>query len=290
MIQSNQLKPVYANMVGGRLPVGSANPLKVVGNHVYAMLGNNRIHTHIQVQGGFAYYFAVESKYLTSHPSFLLPFANALPERPLYQGDGVYLLAATDFAAAMVLEGGSLQLICNEAEVIQDYLLGLDLPIYELEFSTGLAMHSVPELIHGLSDKMGSTVNRVSLAVLALCAVVFVGVHAVNTVKSHMGEPTLNVRAVQNDLNDTLKKLSIQQPLAKQVSRIQEVSSTVVRAGGWIDHYEVKAGGQETFEITLPSWVSQDYLDKLGRQQVVTDLRDIEGLLVVRKQNKEQSR
>lgn len=44
----------------------------------------------------------------------------------------------------------------------------------------------------------------------------------------------------------------------------------------------------ESFELVLPSWVSQDYLDSLGRD-VVTDLRDMEGLLMVRKQGKKES-
>jgi len=96
----------------------------------------------------------------------------------------------------------------------------------------------------------------------------------------------LNARAVENDLNATLKKLSVQQPLARQISRIQIVSATVVRSGGWIQSYRLVGEDDEAFEIVLPSWVSQDYLDSLGRNGVITDLRDVEGLLTVRKEGK----
>ena len=100
---------------------------------------------------------------------------------------------------------------------------------------------------------------------------------------SRNNETALNARAVENDLNATLKDLSVQQPLARQISRIQIVSATVVRSGGWIQSYRLLEEDNESFELVLPSWVSQDYLDSLGRVGVVTDLRDMEGLLTVRK-------
>jgi hypothetical protein len=114
----------------------------------------------------------------------------------------------------------------------------------------------------------------------------FVGVQITSAVLSRSNETSLNAQAVENDLNATLKDLSVQQPLARQISRIQTVSSTVVRSGGWIQSYRLVNEDDESFELVLPSWVSQDYLDSLGRAGVTTDLRDMEGLLTVRKEGK----
>lgn len=284
-MQETPIKNLYFNLIAGRLPVGSSNPMKVVGNHAYAILGTNRLHVYWLPRAGHVYYFAVESHYLTSLSSFTLPFTNVLPGETGHQGDGVYLLKTADFVAALILEGGSIRLVCNTTEAMDDFLLGIDLPRFELDGKGGKALSSVPQELLGISEKLGKWINRSALSILVTSALIFVGLNAYEVVMSNFNQPKLNMRAVQNDLNNTLGKLSVQQPLAMQLSRVQQVSATVVRSGGWIDRYTIKADRSEDFEITLPSWVSQDYLDQLGRD-VVTDLRDIEGLLVVRKSGK----
>ncbi|HEX4879500.1 MAG TPA: hypothetical protein VFV39_06620 [Limnobacter sp.] len=284
-MQESPIRNVYFNLIAGRLPVGSSNPMKVVGNHAYAILGTNRLHVYWLPRAGHVYYFAVESHCLASVPNFTLPFTEVLPGEPSHQGDGVYLLKTQDFTAALILEGVSIRLVCNIPEVMDDFLLGIDLPQFEITSKNGKTLSSVPQELLGISERMGKWINRTALGTLVASAMVFVGLNTYEVVIRSINQPKLNMRAVQNDLNDTLGKLSVQQPLAMQLSRIQQVSATVVRSGGWIDRYTMKADRSEDFEITLPSWVSQDYLDQLGRD-VVTDLRDMEGLLVVRKTGK----
>lgn len=284
-MSSSDLKNIYGNLVAGRLPVGSASALKVVSNHVYAMLGTYRLHCHIDERAGYAYYFAIESQHLGSHLQYSLPFVDCFPDRPLHQGDAVYWLELDDCAAALIIDGGNVRFLSNETDVLKDHLLGLDLPMVNIPASGGQALKSVPQAIMGISEKLGTLMNRISMGVLAVCSLVFVSVHAYSAVMDSINRESLDVPAVQSELNTTLSKLSIQQPLAMQISRIQQVSATVVRSGGWIDRYTLKSDKNETFEISLPSWVSQDYLDQLGRD-VITDLRDMEGLLVVRKQGK----
>jgi hypothetical protein len=278
------LKTIYSNLIAGRLPVGSASPKRVVENHAYALLGTNRLHTYFVERAGFVYYFAIESHFLASAPGFTLPFVDVLPEGPLYQGDAVYLLNGGDFSVALILESGSMRLLCNDVEAIKDYLIDFDLQIVEIANRGGRPLTSVPQAIQGISDRLSAWLMKSSLAVLMISLVGFVAIQVGNTLRSQSEETLLNARAVENDLNATLKKLSVQQPLARQISRIQIVSATVVRSGGWIQSYRLVGEEDESFEIVLPSWVSQDYLDSLGRNGVITDLRDVEGLLTVRKE------
>lgn len=280
------LKTIYSNLIAGRLPVGSASPQRVVENHAYALLGTNRLHTHFIERAGYVYYFAIESRFLTSSPGFNLPFIDVLPNGPLHQGDAIYLLNGGDFSAALVVESGSLRLLCNDVDAIKDYLIDLDLQIVEIASRGGQPLTSVPQAIRGISDRVSSWLMKCSLGVLMISLVGFVGIQVGKTVLSRSDDTSLNARAVENDLNATLKDLSVQQPLARQISRIQVVSATVVRSGGWIQSYKLVDENDESFEIVLPSWVSQDYLDSLGRNGVTTDLRDIEGLLTVRKVGK----
>lgn len=281
------LKNIYSNLIAGRLPVGSASAQKVVMNHAYAILGTNRLHAYYIERSGFVYYFAIESRCLTSAPGFSLPFVDVLPDGPLHMGDAIYLLDGGEYSVALIIEGGSMRLLCNDTDVLKDYLIGLDLSIVDIEQKGGKPLKSIPQAIQGVTERFSSLMMKVSIAVLGLSSVTFLGAHAAGVYSSNQEARGLNARAVENDLNATLKKLSIQQPLARQLSRIQKVSATVVRSGGWIEKYHLKGEENESFELVLPSWVSQDYLDALGRG-VITDLRDMEGLLNVRKTGKKE--
>lgn len=281
------LKNIYSNLIAGRLPVGTGSAQKVVMNQAYAILGTNRLHAYMVERSGHVYYFAIESHCLSSAPGFSLPFVDVLPGGPLHVGDAVYLLKGSDYAAALVIEGGSVRLLCNDQDVLKDYLIGLDLHIVEIEHKGGKALTSIPQAIQGITERFSSVLMKSSIGVLAFASLVFVGAQAASAYTSNQTAQGLNARAVENDLNATLSKLSVQQPLARQISRIQKVSATVVRSGGWIEKYQMNGEEKETFELVLPSWVSQDYLDSLGRD-VITDLRDMEGLLTVRKQGKKE--
>lgn len=277
------LKNLYSNLIAGRLPVGSGSAIRVVSNHAFALLGTNKLHVDVHITSGFVYFLAVESQWMGAYLDTPIPFADCFPGRSGYQGNGVYLLQSESYSAALIIEPGSVQFFCNDPDLLEDYLLGLDLPVFKVDQKNGQKLKSVPQAILGLSEQFSAWVQRISIATLAATAAVFVGIHAYSAISNRLNDQHLNVRAVENDLNATLEKISIQQPLAMQLSRIQRVSATVVRSGGWIESYTLKGQANERFEIVLPSWVSQDYLDQLGRD-VVTDLRDMEGLLTVRKQ------
>ncbi|HEY1057505.1 MAG TPA: hypothetical protein VGE55_02105 [Limnobacter sp.] len=281
-MDTGALKTLYSNLIAGRLPVGSGSAVNVVSNHAYAILGTNRLHAVVYSKAGYVYFFAVESRWMGSGLNVDIPFVDCLPGKPHHQGDGVYLQQLGDWAAALIIESGNVQFLCNEAEVLEDHLLGLDLPVFNITHTTGEPLRSIPQAILGVTDRISAWIHKVSLATLAVSALVFVGVHAYGLLSSTWNTQHLNVRAVENDLNATLEKISIQQPLAMQLSRLQQVTATVVRSGGWIEKYTIKGDKSEQFEIVLPSWVSQDYLDQLGRD-VTTDLRDMDGLLIVRK-------
>ncbi len=257
-------------------------------NQAYAILGTNRLHAYLAERAGHVYYFAIESSWLSSAPGFNLPFVDVLPDGPLHVGDAIYLMHGADYSVALIIEGGSVRLLCNDQDVLKDYLIGLDLQIVEIEHKGGKPLTSIPQAIQGITERFSSLMMKGSIGVLISASMVFLGAQAASAYTNSQAAIGLNAQAVENDLNATLIKLSVQQPLARQISRIQKVSATVVRSGGWIEKYSMKGEDDESFELILPSWVSQDYLDSLGRD-VITDLRDMEGLLLVRKQGKKES-
>lgn len=284
MIQS-ETKKIYGQLLAGRLPVGAANANEVVFNHVYGLTGQKNLHAYTHMHGGYVYFFAVESSALASCPAVYLPFAECLPGKAGFQGDAVYLMVDEGFAISMWIEGSGLRLICNSEEVIQESLQETELPLIKLTDESGPLLSSMPQKVFGISEVFGRWLMRGSLAILVLSSLTFVGVQTASAVSQANKETQTTEKAVEQKLNETLQQLNVQQPLARQISRVQRVSATAVRAGGWIEAYSLKGEKNETFEVVLPSWVSQDYLDSLGRD-VVAELRDIEGLLLVRKEGK----
>lgn len=284
MIQS-ETKKIYGQLLAGRLPVGAANANEVVFNHVYGLTGQKNLHAYTHMHGGYVYFFAVESSALASCPAVYLPFAECLPGKAGFQGDAVYLMVDEGFAISMWIEGSGLRLICNSEEVIQESLQETELPLIKLTDESGPLLSSMPQKVFGISEVFGRWLMRGSLAILVLSSLTFVGVQTASAVSQANKETQTTEKAVEQKLNETLQQLNVQQPLARQISRVQRVSATAVRAGGWIEAYSLQGEKNETFEVVLPSWVSQDYLDSLGRD-VVAELRDIEGLLLVRKEGK----
>lgn len=286
-IQDVDLKNLYSNLLAGRLPLGVAEPTEVLINHTYALLGSKKIHVYFHVHEGYLYYLAIESRWMSSVAEVPIPFTRIFPGAPDFQGDGVYRLEGNSYVAALVVEGGSVRLLCNTPEVLQDYLLGVGLPTVALNPQSGQSLTSIAERIQGLSRQSAKYLMRASMGLLLMASTAFVGVHAAQVLKASDEELNLTIKAVEDDLNKELDKLNVQQPLARQIARVQKVSATVVRAGGWIQAYTLKDEKKETFELVLPSWVSPDYVDSLG-QDVITDMRDLEGLLTVRKKAKEK--
>lgn len=288
MWDDKTLQAFYANLLVGRLPVGDGDPVDVVMHQVYALVGTKQLHLHLHVQDGHVIYLAIESRHLTSLPQLPVPFTAVLPGTAAHQGDGLYVLEGQSFTAALLCEGGSVSFVCNQPEVIQEFYYGLGYPLHKVQADQGTPLRSVPQTILGFTKKASKWLTACSLSLAALGITAFVGAHAGQVVLKARQDEQLNPRGIEDSLNKELDKLNVQQPLARQIARIQKVSATVVRAGGWMESYALKGEQQESFEIVLPSWVSPDYLDALGRD-VVTDLRDLEGLLTVRKKAKDKS-
>eukprot|EP01030_Chromulinospumella_sphaerica_P007729 gene7729-7558_t len=122
-------------------------------NQAYAILGTNRLHAYIAERAGHVYYFAIESAWLSSAPGFNLPFVDVLPDGPLHVGDAIYLMHGADYSVALIIEGGSVRLLCNDQDVLKDYLIGLDLQIVEIEHKGGKPFTSIPQAIQGITER-----------------------------------------------------------------------------------------------------------------------------------------
>lgn len=279
MSVDTDLSIIYSNMLAGCVPIGNAQPERVISLLAQDILDTPHIHTTYDVKDGHVYYLAVPSKQLASEPRFSSPLAAAFSGHSQHQGDGVYLLRDAPNGYAAIRRGASLRLLVNHLDLLEDVLIATELPIYDVSNLNPWQLVSTPWLYRTAADQMSGWITKVSLIVLAgACAVLVFSEVAQGVLSARKQQ---SAESVVEKANIAISQAKLSNPLSKQLTQIQNVSATVVRAGGWVEEYRIK-GAEERFLVALPTWVSKDYLDSLGKG-VTSERQDAENLIWVRK-------
>ncbi|MFC6522626.1 hypothetical protein ACFQAT_25770 [Undibacterium arcticum] len=221
--------------------------------------------TSVSQDGLYVYYFASISSAFASVPSFETPLAAAFPNNPEHQGDGVYLLSKGSVSVAVIQDGEKFRLLVNNVDAVASAIADLDLPVYMAEQFTPVPMLSITERHRHLADAFSGKVIKWSTVV----TVAALGLGLIANVASAAFTTSLKSTNDQyaSELGLLVAKIEHSSPLSKQLAQIQKISATVVRAGGWINSYEL-AGDKEKFVVSLPDWVTQDFIAALGREAV----------------------
>ena len=136
-----------------------------------------------------------------------------------------------------------------------------ELPLFQVDGFNAWSMESIPGAYRRLADGISLRTAKVSSVVASVALVLYgaasIGVSVLNASADTSSQS--HMKAV----NDAVTKIDFVSPLAQQVARMQRVSALVVRAGGWIEEYEVK-NNAERFVLMMPAWITKDYIDALG--------------------------
>ncbi len=270
---------IYTNMLAGCVPIGNAEPERVISLICQDILDTTSIHMVFDIKDGYIFYMAVPSKYLASHLKFATSLASAFSSHPQHQGDAVYLLKEPPCGYAMIRRGNTLKLLVNQLDILEESIESAELPVIDVSQFSALPMYSIPLLYRNYTDKIANVVSKAAATMLvATTAVMMV---------SEMGQAVIALAKIDTPevilqkANQSIRNAKLSQPLSRQITQVQNVSATVVRAGGWIEEYTLK-GNEEKFVIALPTWVSKDYLDSLGKG-VTTELQEADNLIWVYK-------
>ncbi len=254
----------YSSMIAGAIPLHSGDIDKTVFMVAQDVLGTARLHLLVTTDAGsgMAYYFAAPSASFTSIPTFATPLAVALPTHPQHQGDGVYFLQDVNLAVAVEKTRDQIRVIANTNEVMAEWLADQrDLPLYRVEGNDAWSMESIPgayrRLADGISLRTAKYASLVAGVALMTYFVASVGMSAMAASADRSDQTHMTA------INDAVTRIDFVSPLSQQVARLQKVSALVVRAGGWIDEYEIKKG-EERFVLMMPAWITKDYIDALG--------------------------
>jgi len=277
-LSSAQFESAYAGMVAGAIPLHSDDIDKSIFMVAQDVLGSARLHLLVVVDrdNSTVYYFAAASSAFTSIPAFTTPLAAALPGHPQHRGDGIYFLADVSLAVAVEKTRDQIRLIANTPEVMADWLAEQNAQtVYQVKDDDAWAMESIPGAYRRIADGIAQSASRYSVVVSAIALLVYMG--------SSIGISVLNASADKSSqahmkaINDAVTRIDFVSPLSQQLARVQKISALVVRAGGWIDEYEVKKGN-EKFILMMPAWITKDYIDALG-SGVVGDQSNDENLI-----------
>lgn len=268
---------IYDHMIAGSFLDLKANIEEMVVKIAGSIFLNDRIHMLTIQDGGNVYYLAAPSRYITCAEKFSTPLAMALPGHPSHQGDGAYLLSTTSLNLGVIKRN-------------DDFFLSRDpLEIERIAHEHGLPIHQIDAGIEpwpleaayaryrGIIGRATQRVARIAGYTIAACATFYAMIVITQAIAAHIPSwlPSFSKA-------EAVKQFQYTSPLSEQLAHFQKISSTVVRAGGWIDGYIWKAGQGEAFEITLPGWISHDYIDALG-PDTIADYAIADNLVIAKK-------
>ena len=212
--------------------------------------------------GGHYHYLAVPSSALTSVSEPATELAMALPGHPQHQGPGVYVLDLGKYQVAIVFDGTTLDLVCNDSSLVAEFLEEQTLPIITIpataeKWPLASAATKKNQLVESLSRKVVSY-SLVALGLFSFAGVSLVGAQSWLTAKVAQGN-----QQTTEAIAAAMATIKVGSPLARQIGDYEKKAATVVRAGGWIDSYSV-SGGKENFRFFVPSWITEDYMKSLG--------------------------
>lgn len=255
----------YLKMIAGSLPEHGQgavdDSLRILAQEALGVAQIHYLRSPHPV-GGRYHYFALPSVALASELLPATPLAMALPGHPMHQGPGAYVLDAGVYKLVALFDGDQMDLVCNETDLVQEWLQGQVLPVIRVpaeaeawRFQSSYTKHNA------LVERLAGRIARFSLVLLAMAGLTYGGLLAADGWLS--ARIAADTSKAEQALSSALSSVQVGSPLAKQLAEYQQRGSVAVRAGGWVDAYEVKAG-KENFRIFVPSWVTPDYIGALG--------------------------
>jgi hypothetical protein len=259
----------YSSIVAGTLPVDKSDASSAVNYSLLELLGTESIHVIISFDEnlGCAHFIGLPSANLGGVVDLSFPLSCALPGHPDFKGDGCYVEEGAPISAVIEVRNGLISYICNETNLIDSYVSDSDLPIYKVSQTNNswyLSSHKSEILkFNNRISKwviMGGFITLISLIsfylILTFLAGANVGKYERSALKKRLDDEGLQYQQLLSSVDSTS-----QLPLV--LYRIQYISSNVIKAGGWINQYDVKSGS-ESFQLILPEWISKDYLEPYG--------------------------
>jgi hypothetical protein len=253
---------IYQDMFAGAIANHDDDVYQSIVLNASGVLNTDRVHVGVYESGDLAYFFAAPSTLFGSMLDFSTPLVAAVPGHPEHQGDGAYVISQGKISVAALHVNRTLRLICNDTDKVMETIADMELKAF---YPAGRSSPLLIESSRGRLRRLGDKFSRKTTKYATIVAMIGFMIAALGSLAETAFSTTLSNANEKNaeELNGVVAKLEYSSPLSQQIGQLNKLSATVVRAGGWIDEYHLKAG-RETFVVSLPEWVTQDYIVALG--------------------------
>lgn len=276
VILSAVFDQLHNSLVAGTVPLLGQDPEQTANLLATHALNDQPVHLILDRFEGQIYYLAVPSA-LVLGGGHATPLSAALPNHPAHQGDGIYVLNSARRKMAVVKERANLFALPSTESVERSAdLYGLAIVVVD-DLQNAWAFESFHARRNARRQRITSMLDLVAV----MTVLVSVCIYGFALWVERAGE-----RVQGGGLEHVVAEFQYVSPLSEQLAHFQQISATVVRAGGWIEEYVWRPKTGESFRISLPGWVSRDYIEALG-QGVVTEYSIADNLVTVTKGKQE---
>lgn len=260
----------YNYLIASAAPCLNVIPEDIIVRQCESTLGTRDVHLIYAVDNHFVFYLAVPSRLTEPDLGFATPLTQALPGHRLHRGDGIYRVNQSGRSHICIKTGTQLRCMSNLEEVIDDHIGGLSLPVFTVTGEAGDKLQRLDDIYRIRFDKLNKPMQWLGVAGILLSTFVAAGAKLYEATQIEI--PDYVTPAIKR-AESLSQELVTTQQVTDRMSRFDDISTVAIRAGGWIEYFEIDGSGQEQFLVMLPEWVTQDYILALG-PGVVTDLAE----------------
>lgn len=254
-------KSIYDRLVAGVAASTERDAARTAYMLARDSLDTESVHIIYRFANGQVRYLAIPGE-LADSGLRTTPLVGALPGHATHQGNGIYLLPASTATAAIVCSDDRFEYIHHETEAIQEYIDQFaDLPRYDV--ATWPHGELEPAIV-GARQAMrrvlaqATVVNMAAASIAAIVVTIAITANVMLT-KAATTTSANTTRALDAMVNDLVGQTKIND----QMQELLTIAAVTTRAGGWLREYEWKAGTSR-FAVTMPEWVTRDYVAALG--------------------------
>lgn len=253
------------SFVAGTRPTGRHDPAEVAWHAAAAALDTEDLRMVVSVTPGRVWFLAAPARDFASAPDCATPLAAALPGMADHRGEGTYLLPLDPLPlwAAVQFQGEQIRSFTGSFEDAKRFGDSLGLPTHEAS-----AMTAAPwcgyQAMRLAAERAGLRVAfRWGAGLTAVGFLLWISAAAMGAIAEHrQGAASAALKARITSLTQYANQLH-EQPLARTLAELQQVSQVAVQSGGAISRYQIKQG-QTHWRMRLPAWVNGSAYAGLG--------------------------
>jgi hypothetical protein len=257
------------NIAAGSLPDVADNPSEAAWNSACEICGTEKVHMVWRRHGGRIWWIAAPSSDFANSPNTGSRLAAALPGDESHLGDGAYYARTHLDWTVIVKTRHALHCFVGDRKMAESYAADHDAGEVDLEHSDivpwrqyHLAVAADARTLIASTERLGWIGVKAGIATILSLMVLTAGSSA----------DIEGIEKLRNERTQKAAEAAMQlarHPLYDQLSAMSQAVSVLAETRGIMNFWRISKGAL-SYDIDLPSWVTQDHIRRLGGEGVVS--------------------